>query len=396
MHATGSTTSSARRRSTSPAGAFAPTAAYATANVNGGVLTYADGTVARLEVVWLAPVLPRSQFVVTGPHGLATLDPPTFGLTVELADGTTEVARAAGRQDRGLLRAPARALRRRLPRRDAAGPGARRGDRRRRARRADRPCRRCGRPGARVMGVVDFHVHQPAAAAYGPKEYLAAMDELGVDVSVVFTYEGLLRPSAAANDSLAAWVAPAPQRLVAFATVDPRDPGAGDEIERCVREHGNARRQAPPVAAGLLGSRSGPAAGLRDGGAARRPDSLPRRHAAVLDAAAARDARTSPSGDADRARPRRPARSLARGDPGRPDDGQRPPLHVRYARLRDACDRRAAARSSGCSSAPMRGLRPEPLPRYAVLRVRQLDELGLDDAQREAILVTNPRRLLAA
>ena len=42
------------------------------------------------------------------------------------------------------------------------------------------------------------------------------------------------------------------------------------------------------------------------------------------------------------------------------------------------------------------GLRPEPMPRYAVLRVRQLDELGLDDAQRKAILVDNPRRLLAA
>ena len=28
--------------------------------------------------------------------------------------------------------------------------------------------------------------------------------------------------------------------------------------------------------------------------------------------------------------------------------------------------------------------------------VRQLEELGLDDAQREAILVSNPRRLLAA
>jgi predicted dehydrogenase len=63
---------------------------YATANVNGGVLTYSDGTVARLEVVWLTPVLPRSQFVVTGPKGLATLDPPTFALTVELADGTAE------------------------------------------------------------------------------------------------------------------------------------------------------------------------------------------------------------------------------------------------------------------------------------------------------------------
>ena len=70
--------------------------AYATANVNGGILTYEDGTVARLEVVWLTPVLPRSQFVVTGPRGLAALDPPTFRLTVELADGTTETLEPPG------------------------------------------------------------------------------------------------------------------------------------------------------------------------------------------------------------------------------------------------------------------------------------------------------------
>jgi myo-inositol 2-dehydrogenase/D-chiro-inositol 1-dehydrogenase len=70
--------------------------AYATANVNGGVLTYADGTVARLEVVWLTAVLPRSQFVVTGPSGMATLDPPTFGLTVELADGSREALEPPG------------------------------------------------------------------------------------------------------------------------------------------------------------------------------------------------------------------------------------------------------------------------------------------------------------
>ena len=64
------------------------------------------------------------------------------------------------------------------------------------------------------------------------------MDELGVDVSVVFTYDGLLRPTPEANDSLARFVAAAPERMVAFATVDPRDPGAGAEVERCVREHG--------------------------------------------------------------------------------------------------------------------------------------------------------------
>jgi myo-inositol 2-dehydrogenase/D-chiro-inositol 1-dehydrogenase len=65
-------------------------ARYASPNVNGGVLTYDDGTVARLEVVWLTPVLPPSQFIVTGPLGCATLDPPTFGLTIELANGRVE------------------------------------------------------------------------------------------------------------------------------------------------------------------------------------------------------------------------------------------------------------------------------------------------------------------
>ena len=73
--------------------------AYATANVNGGVLTYADGTVARLEVVWLTPVLPQSQFVVTGPKGMATLDPPTFRLTVELA-GRARARRSSRRATR--------------------------------------------------------------------------------------------------------------------------------------------------------------------------------------------------------------------------------------------------------------------------------------------------------
>ena len=58
--------------------------------MNGGVLTYADGSVARVEVVWLTPVLPAPQFVVTGPLGLAALDPPTFALDVLFADGQRE------------------------------------------------------------------------------------------------------------------------------------------------------------------------------------------------------------------------------------------------------------------------------------------------------------------
>jgi myo-inositol 2-dehydrogenase / D-chiro-inositol 1-dehydrogenase len=69
---------------------------FATANANLGLLRYEDGSVVRLEVVWLYPVLPPSQFVITGPFGRAVLDPPTFALTVELADGSVEELSAPG------------------------------------------------------------------------------------------------------------------------------------------------------------------------------------------------------------------------------------------------------------------------------------------------------------
>ena len=44
----------------------------------------------------MTPVLPPSQFLVTGPLGRVTLDPPTFQLTIELADGTTETLEPPG------------------------------------------------------------------------------------------------------------------------------------------------------------------------------------------------------------------------------------------------------------------------------------------------------------
>jgi myo-inositol 2-dehydrogenase / D-chiro-inositol 1-dehydrogenase len=68
---------------------------YASPNVNGAVLTYADGSVVRLEVVWLYPSLPPSQFVVTGPRGRAVLDPPTFELRTEIG-GQSDVLLAPG------------------------------------------------------------------------------------------------------------------------------------------------------------------------------------------------------------------------------------------------------------------------------------------------------------
>jgi predicted dehydrogenase len=68
---------------------------FASPNVNGAALTYDDGTVVRLEVIWLLPALPPGQFVVAGPRGRAVLDPPTFGLELEL-DGRRELVPAPG------------------------------------------------------------------------------------------------------------------------------------------------------------------------------------------------------------------------------------------------------------------------------------------------------------
>jgi predicted TIM-barrel fold metal-dependent hydrolase len=243
--------------------------------------------------------------------------------------------------------------------------------------------------------VIDFHVHQPAKAAYGAAEYLAAMDVLGVDLSVVFTYEGLLRPSAAANDSLARWVAPAPERLVAFSTVDPRDGGAAAEVERCTRELGMRGVKLHPWLQGFSAHEPGLDAVCEAAAALGIPilfhDGTPPFSTPLQFASLAL---------------RHPRTTIVLGHGGLHDLWREAIAAVTTTDNVHLC-------MSGTPGYAMRaivarcpldrllfgtdaGLRAEPLQRYAVLRVRQLDELGLDDAQREAILVTNPQRLLAA
>jgi len=243
--------------------------------------------------------------------------------------------------------------------------------------------------------VIDFHVHQPAKAAYDAPAYVDVMDELGVDLSVVFTYEGLLRPSAAANDSLAAWVAAAPERLVAFATVDPRDPGAAAEIERCVGELGMRGVKLHPWLQGFSAHEPGLGAVCEIAGRLRGPilfhDGTPPFSTPLQLAALAR---------------RHPGTAIVLGHGGLHDLWREaveavlttPNVHLCMCGTPGYAMRAIVARCPverllfGTDA----GLRPEPRQRYAVLRVRQLGELGLDDAQRTAILETNPRRLLAA
>jgi len=243
--------------------------------------------------------------------------------------------------------------------------------------------------------VIDFHVHQPSKDAYGPDEFVAGMDTLGVDVSVVFTYDGLLHPSPAANDSLARFVAAAPERLVAFATVDPRDPGAGGEIERCVREHGMRGVKLHPWLQGFSAHETGLQAVCESAAALGVPvlfhDGTPPFSTPLQLASLAR---------------REPRTTIVLGHGG---------LHDLWREAIAAvattdnvhlcmCGTPGYAMRAIVARCPLErllfgtdaGLRPEPVQRYARLRILQLDELGLDEPQRQAILELNPRRRLAA
>ncbi|MCZ7590435.1 MAG: amidohydrolase family protein [Gaiella sp.] len=241
--------------------------------------------------------------------------------------------------------------------------------------------------------MIDFHVHQPRGNAYDAEAFVASMDALGVVLSVVFTYEGLLRPSPEANDSLAAWVGAAPERLVAFATVDPRDPHAAAEIERCVHVHGMCGVKLHPWLQGFSAHEPGldlvceAAASLRipvlfhDG---TPPFSTPLQLAALAE--------------------RHPGTTVVLGHGGLHDlwrEAAAAVLKTENVHL-CMCATPGYAMRALVARCPLErllfgtdaGLRPEPRQRYVALRVRQLDELGLDQRQRNAILTANPRRLL--
>jgi predicted TIM-barrel fold metal-dependent hydrolase len=184
--------------------------------------------------------------------------------------------------------------------------------------------------------------------------------------------------------------------MVAFATVDPRDPGAGAEVERCVREHGMRGVKLHPWLQGFSAHNPG----LQDlceavaelGIPILFHDGTPPFSTPLQLATLAR---------------RHPRTTIVLGHGGLHDLWREaiaavattenvhlcmcgaPGYAMRAIVARCPLERLLFGTDAGL-------LRPEPVQRYARLRIRQLDELGLDAAEREAILEVNPRRLLAA
>lgn len=89
------------------------------------------------------------------------------------------------------------------------------------------------------MRVIDFHAHLddhwfdkslPTTSAF-----MAALDRVGIEKACVFTVMGLYGDCPRHNDALLARVQSHPDRLIPFATVDPKEgPAAVAELERCL------------------------------------------------------------------------------------------------------------------------------------------------------------------
>lgn len=248
--------------------------------------------------------------------------------------------------------------------------------------------------------MIDFHVHQPAvrpdgSAPYRAPEYADFVAALGVERSVVFTFDGLRRPGVDANDSLAGFVAEDPDRYVAFATVDPNDGAAATEIARCVQEHGMRGVKLHPWVQGFSAHTPGldpiceVAADL--GVPVLFHDGTPPFSAPLQLATLAR---------------RHPRTTIVLGHGG---------LHDLWREALAAVESAANVHVCLCATpgyamraliarCPIErvlfgtdgGLAPEPRQRYVELRLRQLGLLGLSDRQRRAIVHDNPHRLLGA
>jgi len=243
--------------------------------------------------------------------------------------------------------------------------------------------------------VIDFHVHQPAAGAYDAAAYADVVAGLGVELSVTFTYDGLRRPGAAANDSLAAFVAAGGGRLVAFANVDPGDPGAADEIRRCVRDHGMRGVKLHPWVQGFSVHTPGLDPVCEAAAELEIPvlfhDGTPPYSAPLQLAALAR---------------RHPAATIVLGHGGLHDLWREAWAAVESTDNVHVClcATPAYAMRELIARCPLErilfgtdgGLLPVPRQLYVSLRIRQLELLGLTAPQRRAILEDNPRRLLAA
>jgi len=89
------------------------------------------------------------------------------------------------------------------------------------------------------MRTIDFHTHLDEHWLGNPllsqEEFLAGMDKLRIGISCIFTVQGFYADSSRHNDALLARAERNPDRLIPFATVDPKEGKAAvEEAARCL------------------------------------------------------------------------------------------------------------------------------------------------------------------
>lgn len=251
--------------------------------------------------------------------------------------------------------------------------------------------------------MIDFHTHTPAwntvswlgGATFGVEEFVAFMDASGIDRAVVLSHDGLFTPTPKANDELAAFVRAHPDRLAGFGTVTPRDPDAVAETERMFGELGLKGMKLHPWLQGF--SLHEPALDpicevvTGAGGILLSHDGTPPYSTPSQIAALAR---------------RHPRLPVVLGHGGLHDLWREALAMVQetpnlYLCI---CGTPPYAARTILAEAPAHkvlfgtdaGLSDQASQDYAVARVREIDGWGITPAQRHAMLVENPARLLDA
>lgn len=250
--------------------------------------------------------------------------------------------------------------------------------------------------------MIDFHTHTPAwqtatwlaGTPFGADEFVAFMDSAGLDQAVVLSHDGLFNATPEANDQLADFVKAYPDRLVGFGTVNIRRVGALAETERMVELGLRGLKLHPwlqgfsmhelaldPICEVITAA----------GGILLSHDGTPPYSTAGQIAALAR---------------RHPRLPVVLGHGGLHDLWRESLAMTQETENVYLClcgTPPYAARRILAEAPPHKvifgtdaGLSEKPSQDYAVARVKEIDGWGITDAQRRAMLVDNPARLLGA
>lgn len=250
--------------------------------------------------------------------------------------------------------------------------------------------------------MIDFHTHTPAwrnaswlaGAAFEAGEFADFLDSAGIEAAVVLSHDGLFHATPEANDEVATFVAPYRDRMIPFGTMTPRAPAAAEEVRRCFAELGMRGIKLHPWLQGFSmheASLDPMCEVIKEfNGILLCHDGTPPYATPAQIAALAR---------------RHPEIPVVLGHGGLHDCWREalavlgetpnlylcicgtPPYAARTIIQTGPLDRVLFGTDAGLSEAASQD--------YAVARVVEIDGWGITDAQRQAVLVDNPRRLLA-